>query len=64
MCEPPQWRSVRGLHGERAVVRIYVSESDRWRGRALYVAKHRGSACEESIWPYRIDGERGLVAVS
>ncbi|OAI53967.1 recombinase RecA [Planctomyces sp. SCGC AG-212-M04] len=33
-------------------------------GRALYVAKHRGSACEESIWPYRIDGERGIVAMS
>jgi KaiC/GvpD/RAD55 family RecA-like ATPase len=33
-------------------------------GRALYVAKHRGSACEESIWPYRIDGERGIVALS
>ncbi len=33
-------------------------------GRALYVAKHRGSACEESIWPYRIDSERGIVAMS
>lgn len=30
-------------------------------GRGLYVAKHRGSACEESIWSYRIDGDRGLV---
>ncbi len=28
-------------------------------GRALYVAKHRGSACEESIVPYRID-DQGL----
>jgi KaiC/GvpD/RAD55 family RecA-like ATPase len=31
-------------------------------GRAMYVAKHRGSACDESIWPFRIDGERGLVS--
>jgi KaiC/GvpD/RAD55 family RecA-like ATPase len=29
-------------------------------GRALYVAKHRGSACEESIVPFEIT-ERGLV---
>lgn len=29
-------------------------------GRALYVAKHRGSACEEQILPYRIT-ESGLV---
>ncbi len=29
-------------------------------GRALYVAKHRGSACSERIVPYSI-GERGLV---
>jgi KaiC/GvpD/RAD55 family RecA-like ATPase len=29
-------------------------------GRALYVAKHRGSACSEEILPYRID-EQGLV---
>ncbi|MEZ6122514.1 MAG: ATPase domain-containing protein [Planctomycetaceae bacterium] len=28
-------------------------------GRALYVAKHRGSACEETILPYRID-DQGL----
>jgi hypothetical protein len=35
-----------------------VRESDRI-GRALYVAKHRGSACEERIVPYRID-DRGL----
>lgn len=28
--------------------------------RALYVAKHRGSACEESILPFRIT-EKGLV---
>lgn len=28
-------------------------------GRALYVAKHRGSACEEQILPYQI-GERGI----
>ena len=28
-------------------------------GRALYVAKHRGSACSDEIVPYRI-GERGL----
>ena len=28
-------------------------------GRALYIAKHRGSACSEEIVPYRID-ERGL----
>lgn len=31
-------------------------------GRGLYIAKHRGSACDESIWNYRIDGERGLVS--
>jgi KaiC/GvpD/RAD55 family RecA-like ATPase len=31
-------------------------------GRALYVAKHRGSACDETIWNYRIDGEKGLVS--
>jgi len=31
-------------------------------GRGLYVAKHRGSACEESVWPFRIDGDRGLVS--
>ena len=29
-------------------------------GRALYVAKHRGSACEEQIMPYRI-GEDGFL---
>jgi KaiC/GvpD/RAD55 family RecA-like ATPase len=29
-------------------------------GRALYVAKHRGSACSESIMPYRIADE-GLI---
>jgi KaiC/GvpD/RAD55 family RecA-like ATPase len=29
-------------------------------GRGLYVAKHRGSACDESIVPYEIN-ERGLV---
>jgi KaiC/GvpD/RAD55 family RecA-like ATPase len=29
-------------------------------GRALYVAKHRGSACEESILPYHIT-EQGIV---
>ena len=28
-------------------------------GRAIYVAKHRGSACEETILPYRIT-ERGI----
>jgi hypothetical protein len=28
-------------------------------GRALYVAKHRGSACTEEIVPYTID-DRGL----
>ena len=28
-------------------------------GRALHVAKHRGSACEESIVPYQIT-ETGL----
>jgi KaiC/GvpD/RAD55 family RecA-like ATPase len=28
-------------------------------GRAIYVAKHRGSACEESILPFQI-GDRGL----
>ena len=28
-------------------------------GRALYVAKHRGSACSEQVVPYEI-GERGL----
>lgn len=28
-------------------------------GRALYVAKHRGSACEDLILPYRIT-ERGM----
>ena len=31
-------------------------------GRAMYVAKHRGSACDESIWPYRIDSEKGLIS--
>ena len=25
-------------------------------GRALYIAKHRGSACSEEIVPYHIDG--------
>jgi KaiC/GvpD/RAD55 family RecA-like ATPase len=30
-------------------------------GRALYVAKHRGSACDETFWEYRIDSDRGLV---
>ena len=29
-------------------------------GRALYVAKHRGSACDESIVPYQIS-DQGLV---
>jgi len=29
-------------------------------GRAMYVAKHRGSACSEEILPYRI-GEHGLI---
>ena len=28
-------------------------------GRAIYVAKHRGSACEETILPYRIT-QRGI----
>ncbi|HUY89309.1 MAG TPA: hypothetical protein VMV10_11290 [Pirellulales bacterium] len=28
-------------------------------GRALYVAKHRGSACTDEIVPYTID-DRGL----
>jgi hypothetical protein len=28
-------------------------------GRALYVAKHRGSACDESILPFQIT-EKGL----
>ena len=28
-------------------------------GRAIYVAKHRGSACDEAILPFRITG-RGL----
>jgi hypothetical protein len=35
-----------------------VREGDRI-GRALYIAKHRGSACDERIVPYSI-GERGL----
>ena len=29
-------------------------------GRALYVAKHRGSACEDEIQPYHIN-ERGII---
>ena len=29
-------------------------------GRALYVAKHRGSACSDEIHPYRIT-DRGLT---
>ena len=29
-------------------------------GRALYVAKHRGSACGDEIRPYRIT-DRGVV---
>lgn len=36
-----------------------VHQGDRM-GRALYVAKHRGSACEESIVPFEIT-ERGLT---
>ncbi|MBL4886324.1 MAG: recombinase RecA [Planctomycetaceae bacterium] len=32
-------------------------------GRAMYVAKHRGSACEESIVPFEID-EQGLQLLS
>lgn len=32
-------------------------------GRALYVAKHRGSACEESIVPYQIDAN-GLTLLT
>lgn len=35
-----------------------VRDGDRI-GRGLYVAKHRGSACDERIVPYRID-ERGV----
>ena len=31
-----------------------------WIGRAMYVAKHRGSACEEIIMPYKIT-EKGIV---
>jgi KaiC/GvpD/RAD55 family RecA-like ATPase len=31
-------------------------------GRALYIAKHRGSACADAIVPYEIDGEGIQVA--
>jgi len=31
-------------------------------GRALYVAKHRGSACSDEFRPYRLT-DRGLVLV-
>lgn len=32
-------------------------------GRALYIAKHRGSACSDQIVPYRID-DRGIIIES
>ena len=31
-------------------------------GRGLYIAKHRGSACDERIVEYQI-GERGLQSI-
>lgn len=38
MDEPAPPRALRGLKGERVLMRIHVGEDDRWHGRPLYVA--------------------------
>ncbi len=40
-------------------VRYLTNASSGKMGRALYVAKHRGSACDETIFPYQIT-DRGI----
>ncbi|MBX3442399.1 MAG: recombinase RecA [Planctomyces sp.] len=50
------------LSNANTIILMGKTRSGNRTGRGLYVAKHRGSACEESIWPYRIDGARGLVS--
>ena len=40
--------------GDTLKVNVKIREGDRI-GRGLYIAKHRGSACDERIVAYRID---------
>ena len=48
------------LSNANTIIMIGKVKNGNTIGRALYVAKHRGSACEESILPFRIT-EKGLV---
>jgi len=48
------------LSNANTIIMIGKTRHDNKMGRALYVAKHRGSACEETIMPFHIT-EHGLV---
>ncbi|SMP65801.1 KaiC protein [Neorhodopirellula lusitana] len=43
------------MSGANTIILMGKTRDGNRMGRALYVAKHRGSACEESIVPYQID---------
>ncbi|MCA9114461.1 MAG: recombinase RecA [Planctomycetaceae bacterium] len=47
------------LSNANTVILMGKIRQENGTGRGLYIAKHRGSACEETIAPYRIT-ERGL----
>lgn len=47
------------LSGANTIIMMGKTRSGNKMGRALHVAKHRGSACDESIVPYTIDN-RGI----
>lgn len=47
------------LAGANTLIYLGKIREDHHIGRALYIAKHRGSACSEDIVPYTI-GERGI----
>jgi hypothetical protein len=48
------------LSNANTIILMGKTKADGKMGRALYVAKHRGSACLEEIVPYTIDAS-GLV---
>jgi Tfp pilus assembly ATPase PilU len=48
------------LSNANTIIMIGKVRNGNTMGRALYVAKHRGSACEETILPFQIT-EKGLV---
>jgi len=47
------------LSNANTVILMGKTRDGNTMGRALYVAKHRGSACEDAILPFTI-GERGI----